>query len=78
MTIAELMAQPTIMEKRVSANSYLSLSCMTASPFPSKCWLWMTSECRKGLRGITTAPRTLMTTGPEPAGSEGTIQLWAA
>ena len=39
---------------------------------------WMTSECRKRLWGITTAPRTLTIIAAEPVGMLGVIQLAAA
>ena len=38
----------------------------------------MTSECRKRLWGITTAPRTLTIIAAEPVGILGVIQLAAA
>ena len=39
---------------------------------------WMTSECKKRLWGMTTAPRMLVTTGTAPAGTLGTTQFVAA
>ena len=76
--IALLIAQPMSIEKSVSKNSYLSCLRMEASS-PLWSWrLWMTSECRKRLCGITTAPRTLKITRSEPCGTSGTSAPFAA
>ena len=77
MTMAEFMAQPTPMEKSVSTNSCCSLSCTTSSPCASKCWLWITSEWRNRLCGITTAPSTLITMASEPVGRLGVTHATA-
>ena len=73
-TMALLMAQPTPIEKSVSTNSWSRRSWMTASPLSSKCWLWITSECRNRLCGMITAPSTLTMIALEPSGKVGTTQ----
>ena len=47
---------------------------MTSLPLPSKCADWMTSECKKRLCGMTTAPSTLTTMAAEPLGRLGVTQ----
>ena len=61
--MALLMAQPITIESRVSPNSYFSCFLITASSFKFHCLLWMISECKNRLCGITTAPSTLIMIG---------------
>ena len=76
--MALLMAQPIPIDSSVSTNSWSSRSRMTSSPAPSKCWLWMTSECRNRLCGMTTAPSTDTMIAGDPSGAAGVTQPAAA
>ena len=76
--MALLIAQPMLMESSVSKNSKFSWRLITASSSKFQCRLWMTSECKKRLWGITTAPNTLMITKSEPLGMLGVTQPLAA
>ena len=67
--------EPAVMASSVSKNSYFSARRMPASPRVWMARLWMTSEWRKRLWGITTAPRTLMTMSRLPSGSDGLTAL---
>ena len=78
MIMAELMAQPMPIESSVSTNSPSSCSSMALSPWSWTPRLWMISECRKRLWGITTAPSTLVTTTRDPEGRSNVTQDWAA
>lgn len=51
---------------------------MTASSLRFHWRLWITSECRNRLWGITTAPNTLMMMTIEPSGNEGVTHARAA
>ena len=70
--IAELIAHPTIIENRVSMNSYFNMCWMRSSPFKWISRLWTISEWRKRLWGMTTAPNTLIIIKSEPWGTVGT------
>jgi len=72
--MALLMQKPTSMENSVSRYSYLSCRRMMSGVSRFHCRLWMISEWRNRLWGMTTAPRTLMTTGSEPVGRAGVSQ----
>ena len=58
--IALFIAHPTIIEKKVSKNSYFNVCWMYLSDRLCIWRLRITSECRNRLCGITTAPRTLI------------------
>jgi len=72
--MALLIAQPMSMENSVSKNSYFSCLLIIFSSFKFHWRLWMISECRKRLCGITTAPNTLMTINIEFSGKLGVTQ----
>ena len=72
--IALLIAHPITIENNVSKNSYFKAFLMRASPLRWIARLWITSECKKRLCGITTAPSTLMIIKSDPCGTEGTVQ----
>jgi hypothetical protein len=76
-TMAALMASPASIESSVSRNSNRSSRRVAASEAPCHCRLWITSECRYMLCGITTAPRTAIAITTLLALRLGTTMLWA-
>ena len=76
--IALLIAQPISIDRIVSAYSYRSCFLITASSERFHCRLWMISECRNRLCGITTAPSTLMIITIDPSGMVGVTHAQAA
>ena len=76
--IALLMAQPITIERIVSTYSYRSCFFIIFSSLRFHWRLWMISECRKRLCGITTAPSTLMMMTIDPSGKDGVTHAYAA